>query len=373
MLHEFACADTEEAFSLWREPIGRASTVDLVHAAVLAANAHNSQPWRFAMSDRMIEVHADPDRHLGSFDPFRRELHQSLGCAIENLAQAVLAQGLEPRVETCPGMLPPEGKNALAARVRFTSAGARESGLFNAIAKRHTHRGVYDGTRPLPASLRDEMSAQVRHPELRLVLFDGANGARLADLILDATRRIVADRKMAADSAKWFRFKARDVDRLRDGLTLGANVPSPLVAAMGHLLTPSDQLANRSWIGGTKTQLKTAALLGIIAAPETRERALAIEVGRLWQRLHLLLTVNGVAAQPLNQPVERADRERELGLDPWAADALSRIIGKTGLDAAFVFRAGYPTHPACLSPRRPLGEVMDRHPSVAERTVMNSA
>jgi hypothetical protein len=64
------------------------------------------------------------------------------------------------------------------------------------------------------------------HPGLRLILFDGAHQTELADLILEATRRIVADREMAADNAKWFRFTARDVERGRDGLTLGANVPS---------------------------------------------------------------------------------------------------------------------------------------------------
>lgn len=36
---------------------------------------------------------------------------------------------------------------------------------------------------------------------------------------------------------------------------------------------------------------------------------MALGVGRLWQRLHLLLTARGLAAQPLNQPVKRA-RER---------------------------------------------------------------
>lgn len=358
MLHEFACADTGDAFGLWRQPFGGNDIVGLVHAAVLAANAHNSQPWRFTLSDGTIDVRADLARHLGSFDPSRREMHQSLGCAIENLAQAALAQGLEARVETFASALPPKSGDALAARMRFASIAARETELFGAIAKRHTNRGAYDDTRPLLTSLRDEMSALADHPDVRLILFDGVPRAELADLILEATRRIVADREMAADNAKWFRFTLRDVERRRDGLTLGANVPSPLVAAVGRLMTPSDRLANKSWIGSTKTQLKTAALLGLIAVPDAYERALALEVGRLWQRLHLLLTARGVAAQPLNQPIERAARERQLGLEPWATDALAHIIGDAGLQAAFVFRAGYAIRPACLSPRRRLEEVI---------------
>jgi hypothetical protein len=45
MLRDLACADSGEAFGLCRSAIGRDGRRDLVHAAVLAANAHNSQPW----------------------------------------------------------------------------------------------------------------------------------------------------------------------------------------------------------------------------------------------------------------------------------------------------------------------------------------
>jgi hypothetical protein len=358
LLHGLACADTGDAFSLWREPVGQGGR-ELIHAAVLAANAHNSQPWRFSQSERVIEVRADLDRHLGSFDPFRREMHQSLGCAIENLVHAALAQGREAQVETFPGSLPPKDGGP-AARVGFAPVAAQQTELFDAIAKRHTHRGAYDASRALPARMREEMLALVDDPRLRLILFEGEREADLAELIVQSTREIVADTEMATDNAKWFRFRPGETEERRDGLTLGANVPSPLMATAARLLPPPATLANRSWIGATRTQVKTAALLGIIAVPDAHERALAIAAGRLWQRLHLLLTARGIAAQPLNQPVERADRERQLRLNPWANETLSRIIGDAGLQAAFVFRAGYPTREACLSPRRPLEEVIEQ-------------
>jgi hypothetical protein len=69
------------------------SSRSLINAAVLAANAHNTQPWRFMVADHTISIAADAERHIGSFDPFRREMHQSLGCAIENLMIAARAHG----------------------------------------------------------------------------------------------------------------------------------------------------------------------------------------------------------------------------------------------------------------------------------------
>ena len=155
----------------------------------------------------------------------------------------------------------------------------------------------------------------------------------------------------------------------RDGLTLGANVAWPLVAAAGRLLTPPDALANKSWIGATTVQLKTAPFLGVIAVSDAYERSLAIEVGRLWQRLHLYFTTQGIAAQPLNQPVERTARERELGLSPQVGDALGRLVGDAALQSAFVFRAGYAKWEACLSPRRPLHKVIVGASSAAASTL----
>lgn len=358
MLQTLACADTGDAFCLWREPIGREGERALLHASVLAANAHNSQPWRFTLSERVVEVRADLDRHLGSFDPFRREMHQSLGCAIENFVHAALAQGLKARVETFPAGLPPT-RDEIAARIEFEPVAARETELFQAIARRHTDRGRYDENRDVPAHVREELIALVDHPGLRLILCDSARRSDLAELIVQSTREIVADVEMAADNAKWFRFHSGDVQRRRDGLTLGANVPSPLIAAAARLLPPPMKLANKSWIGATKVQVRTAALLGIIAVSDARERGLAIGVGRLWQRLHLHLTARGIAAQPMNQPVERADRERQIGSSgPRTGAKLSRMIDDSALQAAFVFRAGYPTREACLSPRRPLEDVV---------------
>jgi hypothetical protein len=243
MLHEIACADRGLAFSLWREGLADSGLPKLVHAAVLAANAHNSQPWRFSLLESGMEVRADLDRHLGSFDPFRREMHQSLGCAIENLVQAAPAQGLMAHVEAFSARLPPKGDETLAARVRFTAAAVREPELFSVIIKRHTHRGAYDTSRSLPSAVRAELSKTVDNPQVRLVLLDGTRRAELGKLIVQATRQIVADREMAAGNAKWFRFRNIDVQEHRDGLTLGANVVSPLMAAAARLLPSTATIA----------------------------------------------------------------------------------------------------------------------------------
>ena len=84
------------AYAPWRDWQGSPEDGPLrpLRAAILAANPHDTQPWAFAVGQDGIEVFADRARNLGSFDPFRREMHLGLGAAIENLTLAARAYGM---------------------------------------------------------------------------------------------------------------------------------------------------------------------------------------------------------------------------------------------------------------------------------------
>lgn len=71
---------------------------ELVRYATLAANGHNTQPWKFVIKDKLIEIHPDYTRRLPVVDPQDRELWISLGCALENLLLAGRAAGYAAEV-----------------------------------------------------------------------------------------------------------------------------------------------------------------------------------------------------------------------------------------------------------------------------------
>ena len=114
-----------EAWSDW-EAGGAGGGLALVEAAVLAANPHNTQPWRFRISENAVEVHADLDRNLGSFDPFRRGLHLGLGCALENMACAAARFGMDARWPL-PRRKPPLGRTRRSRGCRGKELGARSA------------------------------------------------------------------------------------------------------------------------------------------------------------------------------------------------------------------------------------------------------
>jgi hypothetical protein len=62
--------------------------------------------------------------------------------------------------------------------------------------------------------------------------------------------------------------------------------------------------------------------------------------------------------QPLNQSVERAERERSTtGPGPISA-ALTTLIDDPAWQPVMPFRIGYPTGPAAASPRRATSDVL---------------
>jgi nitroreductase len=65
----------------------------LVRAAILAASPHNTQPWLFKVTNSSIELYIDTNRNVGALDPYLREEHIGMGCALKNLMLAAAARG----------------------------------------------------------------------------------------------------------------------------------------------------------------------------------------------------------------------------------------------------------------------------------------
>ena len=142
-----------EPWKDWRNA-GNDEPLALVRAAILAASPHNTQPWLFKISDSAIELHIDTQRNVGALDPFLREEHIGMGCALENLMLAAPANGYVATAELLPGKLGPiagEPKTQLLARVNLASGKREENELYNAIPLRHTNRGPYDPRQADPA------------------------------------------------------------------------------------------------------------------------------------------------------------------------------------------------------------------------------
>src|SRR5208282_2970203 len=132
----------------------------LVRAAILAASPHNTQPWLFKVTDSSIELYIDTRRNVGALDPYLREEHIGMGCALENLLLAAAANGYQANVTPFPaklGPIPAKPKPELLARVDLAAGQRERSELYDAIPRRHTNRGRYIPEKPLPLDFVDTL------------------------------------------------------------------------------------------------------------------------------------------------------------------------------------------------------------------------
>jgi len=336
-----------------------------LRAAILAANPHDTQPWLFQIKDNSMTLFADRERHLGSFDPFRREMHLGLGAALENLALAAEASGFSASITPVEGRLTlsPDNAPKPAAQVVLRAAPTPTAPgvLFAAITRRHTNRGPYRPDQPVGAETLQRLTGLVSDDSVRAIFVtDKAARSDLGALIIAATVRIVGDPQMSADSARWFRTGRREIAAYRDGVTVDTSGAPRILTAVAKMLPDLDaKSADRYWLATTRdTEVPTAPVLGMLLVRDRLDMRTALAAGRAWQRLHLALTAAGLAAQPLNQPVECMDRSVMRGDADDMAPEINKFSAMPGWEPTFMFRLGVADSAAGPSPRRPLAAVL---------------
>jgi len=358
-----------------------AGSLSLVASAILAANAHNTQPWLFVVNPSRIDLFADTKRNIGAIDPYLREMYEGLGCALENLVLAAEAKGYTYNLKLMPD---PTSKTHVAninlvtnrntksnhSRIgNTTSTNSSNSSdlseLYNAIPHRHTNRGPYDKNKPVTQDILQSLGSLSKtiSPEGAMTVFwftTHDQRLKVGDLILQATQAIVADKQQSYDDFKWYRASWQDIQTYKDGLTVDASGSPWYVGVLAKILPPiSEKEFDNSQLQLAKdTYVATAAAFGIIAVHDIFDNIQRLQGGMFYQRMHLWATSNGLAMQPMNQMTERADREVTLGIKQTFGIALRELIADPTWQALMTFRIGYPTIEALSSPRRSIQEVV---------------
>ncbi|MEH1017121.1 hypothetical protein V6U90_29000 [Micromonospora sp. CPCC 206060] len=348
-------ADRSGAFDGWRRWRDEPGLRGLVAAASLAASPHNTQPWSFHLGDNHIDVYADDARRMGSVDPYARELRLGLGCALENLVLAGQARGFDPQVTLCPDTTRPD----LAARVDLPSGAHNETARYRAIGRRHTNRGPYRRQPISDAILAELTSLATGQPTLAWITSEHDRLA-MGQLMVEAAQAVTADTDQSRDGFAWFRASADAINAHKDGLTLDGQGLSSLVTAVAKLLPSTSRAAGDAfWVDQTRTvHTRTAAAYGLILVPDPRDPVHQLDGGRLLQRIHLEVTVRGLALQHMNQITERIDRDLSLGRSQTFGPRLAALVGRSDQQVLTAFRLGHPVREGRRSPRRPAPEVL---------------
>jgi hypothetical protein len=339
----------------WRTPTS--GPLNLVRAAILAANPHNSQPWLFHVTQTQIDLFSDRRRTLGTVDPFLFEMHIGLGCALENLELSAAANGYTTQVTLSPDA----SDETLVTRIGLTPGSTPVSALYNMIPLRHTNRYPYDTGRPVTTATVDALSALGDDLDVRVFWFASAEKRKpVGNLLVEAAHAFVADKAQdVVDTGTWWRGTWQDIQQHRDGITLDAAGLPDLTRAMGKMLpSVSVEQQDSSFLQNTAEQVKTASAFGLLTIHNKQDRTQQVRAGQLWEHVHLWATKEGLAMQPLNQATERASREVVLGIPSHFGNALHSLVGDPAWQTILTFRIGYSTHEGLRSPRRAVNDVV---------------
>jgi nitroreductase len=353
-----------EPWKDWRDTQG--GPLVLVRAAILAANPHNTQPWLFRVSDSEIALYANTGRNAGALDPYLREQHIGLGCALENLMLAASANGYSASATLVPGKLMPISaypEHELVAQVVLLQGQKQENELYDAIPRRHTNRNPYHLKALTPEFIDSIRQLGNDEPDVKIFLFTAESDLnRIVDMISKANEIVYADPQVDQGSNRWLHTKWSDVQKFRDGLIVDEFGEPPLTVAIWKFLSPSwRRFAYRHRFLRTMSYtdvLHTAPLFGIIAVRDRYDQEQNLRAGRIWQRVHLLTTARGLAGGPVNEAVELIDHQRLRNQEPRADATLSELTGDKTWQPTFMFRLGYPARHVSPSPRRPVEDVL---------------
>ncbi len=312
-----------------------------VKYAVLAPSSHNSQPWRFRVGADHLDLLADRGRALPVIDPNDRELTISCGAALYHLRVALQHFGCAVTIEPFPDAADQD----LLARVAIAGpheTSSEDQGLFHAIPKRRTYRLPFE-PRVLPDRLQSALERAALREGARFYVFrtPGSRNA-VADLIAEADRVQMADRRFRRELAAWMR---PNHPKPTDGIPGYAQGLSDIMAAAGPLVVRTFDVG--SGVAARNRELAEGSpMLALIGTDHDGPKDW-LAAGQALARVLLRAQVDGVSASFLNQPIEMEEFRLRLQV----------LVGRLGFPQVLL-RLGYGEE-IKASPRRAPADVLD--------------
>jgi hypothetical protein len=293
---------------------------ELVRMATLAANGHNTQPWKFRLDGQKVKIVPDFARRTAIVDPDDHHLFVSLGCATENLVIAGAAKGLGSEVEIRAGAEP-------QIDIALSSAQPGGQEFYQAIPLRQSTRSVYDGQPISPADMA-LLEAVALEDGVSVQFFtEAADRDAILDFVIQGNSAQMDDPAFGQELLYWLRFSPAQAVETGDGL-FGACSGNPVFPEwIGPTLfgivfrKPSENEKYRDQI---RSSAGIAVFVGDRADPEHW-----IRVGRSFQRFALQATALGIRNAHVNQPIEvpsvRPEFARWLGMPDARPDLVIRF------------------------------------------------
>lgn len=311
--------------------------VALVRYATLAANSHNTQPWRFNFADKSIFVAPDMTRRLSAVDPDDHHLYASLGCAAQNIVEAAPTFGMMARVNF--------DASARAIRIDLDAAPRAASPLFPAISQRQSTRSDFDGRPISPEHLRLLDAAGNGDGVRTFLLTEQKQREDILGYVVAGNRTQMDNPAFVDELKSWIRFNYAEALSKRDGLFSKCSGAPTLPSWFGRSMF-SQVFKKDAENAKYQRQIRSSSGVAVFVS-DKNEPGSWVQAGRSAQRFALQATALGLKHAFINQPVEV----------PAVRGQLASYLGVGDMRPDLVLRFGYgPDLPRSL--RRPIEQVI---------------
>lgn len=302
----------------------------LISFAILAPSGHNSQPWQFQVSDNEIIIAPDYSKRLDVVDGNDRELFMSLGCATENLMTAARHYGYDSKYDFHDGKIV----------VTFSKQYAyNDDTLFDAITKRHTHRGNFSGAK-ISDNILQNISATILQDNASVMIYD--SGSREAEIIkqkiTEGNEIQMSDMAFKRELVSWMRFNKKHVNETHNGLCYNVlgfpAMPKPIgKRIVGMFLNPKAQ-------NKTDNAVNASASHFCVFCVKDDNAKNWVDLGVFLERFLLKISSEGISYNFSNQPCEI----------PALKENLRQNLNLTAYPSVII-RLGYGNEPKAFAPR----------------------
>lgn len=294
---------------------------ELARMSTLAANGHNTQPWKFHLDEGRITILPDFSRRTAVVDPDDHHLFVSLGCATENLVISARAHGRYADVAI---------KNEPEPQIDITlrSGPAGDDALYKAIPLRQSTRSAYDGQQISSDDIDLLKAAARRHGVSVLFFTEQAQREAISEFVIEGNSAQMDDPAFIAELQEWLRFNPNHAVATGDGLFSACSGNPVAPEWIGNRLFEAfftKDAENAKYRNHIRSSAGIAVFIGDQADPMHW-----INVGRSFERFALQATALGIRNAHINQPIEvpsiRPEFARWLGM----ADARPDLVVRFG-------------------------------------------
>jgi hypothetical protein len=279
--------------------------LEIIKDAVRAPSGHNTQPWKFEVSETTITIKPDFSRSLHVVDADNHALFISLGCALENLILSAKAHKQKPTIATHFAA----GRDEINIEL-IPSNEVPKDDLFDFIQTRQCTRTAYD-TKPIDESVLQHLMDAAIPEAVEIVFITNKDKIKeLEPFIVEGSNAQFNNPYFVNELVSWIRFSSRSAATTRDGIwsaSMGMPGTGSLIgnAIMKHIVSAKSEA--KRW----KNLIdKSAAFALFVVKENTKDNW--VRLGQSFQRFGLRATQLKLKHAHVNMPCEEKTVRQKL-------------------------------------------------------------